>query len=57
MTATTSPPGHSALRTLTAAGLIATTIGFLGASINSGHSPHTMEGAPTIGPLHLPPLL
>ena len=38
-------------------GLAATAAGFLGASLNPGAGPRTVNGSLTLGPFYLPPLL
>ena len=38
-------------------GLTATAAGFLGASLNPGAGPRTVNGSLTLGPFYLPPLL
>jgi hypothetical protein len=45
------------LTRLTIVGLVATGIGFLGAGVNPGPGPRAVQGALTVGPLYLPPLL
>jgi hypothetical protein len=40
-----------------ALGLAATAAGFLGASLNPGAGPRTVNGSLTLGPFYLPPLL
>jgi hypothetical protein len=47
----------SGLARLTMGGLVATGIGFLGAGVNPGPGPRAVQGALTVGPLYLPPLL
>ena len=47
----------SGLARLTIVGLVATGIGFLGAGVNPGPGPRAVQGALTVGPLYLPPLL
>jgi hypothetical protein len=47
----------SGLARLTMVGLVATGIGFLGAGVNPGPGPRAVQGALTVGPLYLPPLL
>ncbi len=47
----------SGLARLTIVGLVATGIGFLGAGVNPGTGPRAVQGALTVGPLYLPPLL
>ena len=47
----------SGLARLTIVGLVATGIGFLGAGVNPGPGPRAVQGALTLGPLYLPPLL
>jgi len=42
---------------LTIVGLVATGIGFLGAGVNPGPGPRAVQGAFTVGPFYLPPLL
>lgn len=45
------------LSTLTMVGLIATGIGFVGASVNPGPGPLTVHGSMSVGIFYLPPLL
>ena len=47
----------SGLARLTIVGLVATGIGFFGAGVNPGPGPRAVQGALTVGPLYLPPLL
>ena len=47
----------SGLARLTIVGLVAPGIGFLGAGVNPGPGPRAVQGALTVGPLYLPPLL
>jgi len=42
---------------LTSVGLLATGAGFVGAAVNPGRGPRTVQGSLTVGPLYLPPLL
>src|SRR5215472_14888263 len=52
----TSAPLPGLVR-LTIVGLVATGIGFLGAGVNPGPGPRAVQGAFTVGPFYLPPLL
>jgi hypothetical protein len=45
------------LTALTSAGLTVTGVGFLGASVDPGPGPRTVQGAATLGFFYLPPLV